>query len=92
MFYVEIQQNNQFGFMKFGPYTEIKKGPYTDFIGVKPDGTEEDIFEVTVGEGGYCDTCAYNFPSIHIPSNNKQYGYGDTDLNVVHFRFYYQED
>jgi len=92
MIYVDVEmrdvEGNPSDHHTFGPYTEIKKGPYTDFIGVREDGTEEDIFEISVGEGGYCDTCAYSYTTVHLPSDKKWYEW--TDINIVHFRIYTQ--
>ena len=49
-----------------GPYTKLFRGYEGNIMGKTPDGEEEKIFEATVGRGGYCDTCAYEYPDFGI--------------------------
>ena len=53
--------------MELGPFEKIIRGYGGEIMGIPAGGSSSDaitVFEATVGQGGYCDTCAYNYPDF----------------------------
>lgn len=66
------------GKIRLGPYSKLMRGYQGEIWGQKAgtnslDDTEY-VFEATVGNGGYCETCAYDYPD---------YSYSDRDQRVT---------
>ena len=70
-----------------GPYLSICRGYEGEIKGKKPDGTEEVVFEAAVGSGGYCDTCAYTYPSFQVSLPAPLY-----DVEVKHFEIVVRDE
>ncbi|KKM84265.1 hypothetical protein LCGC14_1300980 [marine sediment metagenome] len=70
-----------------GPYTKLYRGYQGDIMGLTPEGEVEKVFEATVGRGGYCDSCAYEYPDfgIHMPAPIY-------DAEVKHFEIVVREE
>jgi hypothetical protein len=49
-----------------GQYVKLFRGQQGNIMGLRPDGEDEVAFEATVGRGGYCDTCAYEYPDFGV--------------------------
>ena len=71
MLYVNMSLRHDSGDKKYFKDKDIKKGPYISVgrggygVGVDgetPEGDTEEIFEVTIEQEGYCDTCAHDYP------------------------------
>ena len=63
-----------------GPYTKLFRGYGGEIHGLTPEGEEEKVFEATIGRGGYCDTCAYEYPDFGVSMGKPIY-----DVEVKHF-------
>ena len=70
-----------------GPYLGLYRGYEGEVKGRKPDGLEEVVFEAAVGSGGYCDTCAYTYPSFQVSLPDPLY-----DVEVKHFEIVVREE
>ena len=67
-----------------GPYVRLLRGYGGEINGETPDGDLETVFEATVGIGGSCSTCAYDYPD---------FGYTDSKrgkLEVKDFEIYWE--
>ncbi|KKL12527.1 hypothetical protein LCGC14_2534890 [marine sediment metagenome] len=70
-----------------GPYTKLYRGYEGDIVGLTPDGETETVFEATVGRGGYCDTCAYDYPDFGVRMPESIYS-----AEVKHFEIEVRDD
>lgn len=50
--------------VRLGPFTMLKRGYQGEIDGITADGETVKVFEASVGEGGYCETCAYSYPDF----------------------------
>ena len=70
-----------------GPYVRLYRGYQGDILGQLPDGTDEKVFEAAVGRGGYCDTCAYEYPDFGVDMPAPTH-----DAEVKHFEIVVREE
>ncbi len=49
-----------------GPYARLFRGYEGEIHGMTPGGEDEHVFSATVGCGGYCDSCAYEYPDFGV--------------------------
>lgn len=61
-----------------GPFSELRRGYECDILGIGPAGSEVTVFSAAVAHGGYCDTCAYDYPDFAAH-------YGGKSWDVISF-------
>jgi hypothetical protein len=70
-----------------GPYTKLFRGYAGEIHGLTPGGEDEKVFEATVGRGGSCDTCAYDYPDFGVDAPAPVY-----EAEVKHFEIEVREE
>ena len=63
-----------------GPYTKLYRSYGGEIHGLTPSGDDEKVFEATIGRGGYCDTCEYEYPDFGVDMPEPIY-----EAEVKHF-------
>ncbi len=50
--------------LTLGPFKRVMRGYQGELHGIAEDDSVTELFEATVGHGGYCETCAYDYPDF----------------------------
>jgi hypothetical protein len=57
--------------IKLGPFIKLIKGYEAEIIGIKKDGESELTYQGSIGAGGYCVTCEYDYPDLSFSNYKK---------------------